>query len=228
MKKIACILTALLLLVACSVTAFAAEDVFVPSISYKDGPTVEDSTVNDTSVTACLVVTSVLQAKEKKTDISQESRDALLDLYAKLESNTIKLPAEYEDLVVRELVDVSFLEDSCVSKDHGHEEDVEKPEISITVRFQMNMPANVDVAVLSYVDGQWKAAESVVNNGDGTVTCVLQDLGPVAFCVPRGTSDLPADTGDAMGRMLWLWALLLIGSMGVLVTLVLNRRKFMK
>ena len=41
----------------------------------------------------------------------------------------------------------------------------------------------VEVAVFSYVDGEWIEAVSVTNNGDGTVTVVFEDICPVAFAV---------------------------------------------
>ena len=65
MRRIACLLLALMMCVMVAMPAMAADDTFVPSISYKDGPDVEDATMGDEDVTGCIVVTSLKEAKEK-------------------------------------------------------------------------------------------------------------------------------------------------------------------
>ena len=106
MKKIIALILALVLILAVAAPAFAAST-FVPSISYKDGPEIEDAEMNGENVGDCIVITSIQQAKDKSTDIYQEDRDLLLEVYEKLNSGEMKLPIE-EDHVIRELLDVSF------------------------------------------------------------------------------------------------------------------------
>ena len=74
--KRSCVLLALLLLAVLAMPAFAAENEFVPSITYKDGPEIEKAQQEKEDVTPCLVVTSIIQAKNKDTDIHQEDRNA--------------------------------------------------------------------------------------------------------------------------------------------------------
>ena len=226
MKKIACVLLTLVLLCAFAVPAFAVDGVFTPSVGYKDGPEIEDSTYEgeDEDLGECLVVTSVSQAQNNTTDIPEEKREQLLEVYEALSNNTLQLPEEYGDMVVRDLIDVSFVGHSG---DHDHEHEEEK-NATVQIRFALGVPVGVEVGVMSYIDGAWVMAENIVNNGDGTVTCTLNTNGPVAFCVPRGTSDLPADTGDAVGRMLWFWIALMAASSVALTGLVLSRRKFLR
>ena len=114
MKKLICLLSALTLLVSLSVSAFAATS-FVPSITYKDGPGLTTGTLDGEDVTDCLVITSIKQATDKTTDITQAERDHLLDVYAKLKAGTMKLPLD-ENYVIRELVDVSFRQDGIMQK----------------------------------------------------------------------------------------------------------------
>ena len=224
MRKIVCLLTALLVCLSMAVPAFAAGDTFVPSISYKDGPVIKSAEMNNENVTSCMVVTSIKGAKNKSTDISQEDRDLLLDVYEKLNSGSMKLPLD-GDYVIRELVDVSFGKTGCVDPDHGHEEWLAEEGNTITIKFDLGVHKSTDVVVMSYVDGQWVKAESVKNNGDGTVTCVFEEICPVAFCVEADAEDVPVKTGDAVGQNLDLWFLLMAVSLaGVVAVMVLRRR----
>lgn len=237
MKRLFAVLAAVLMMALLAVPAFAANE-FVPSIGYKDGPEIEE--VNPVPKDEnpenappkesgnCLVITTITQAQNKETDISQEERDTLLDIYASLKNNDMTMPEIADGLVIRELVDVSWKYDHCVEADHGKDEWLEKEGNALTVTLQTNMPASVRVTVLLYVDGVWREVEDVTNNGDGTITCTFDEIGPVAICVPGDANEPPAVTGDNLGRMLWLWVLLLVCSMAALTTLFLSRRKFLR
>lgn len=117
MRKGICLLVALILCAALVCPAFAYE--FVPSITYKPTPDLgqvklvislpaeETQEPGETApayeeihVDGCIVVTSITQAEEKTTDIAQETRDTLLDVYAKLSDGSMDLfaiPEEYFD-----------------------------------------------------------------------------------------------------------------------------------
>lgn len=227
MKRLFSLLAAALMMVLLAVPAFAANE-FVPSIGYKDGPEIDEAEMNQEDVTACLVVTSLLQAQDKKTDISQEDRDLLLEVYEKLKANKMELPLESEDLVIRELIDVSWREEDCQEPGHPHKEWLQQENTALTVTFKTNIPSDVEVVVLVYVNSEWVRVESVTQNSDNTLTCVFEDICPVAICVPSDANEPPAVTGDDMGRMLWLWVLLLVCSVIALTTLFLSRRKFLR
>ena len=221
------IMLALVLLLCIAMACPVFADSFVPSIGYKDGPQIEEAKMDGKDVTGCLVVSSLKNAEEKSTDISQESRDLLLDVYQQFVDGTMELPLE-GDYVVRELVDVSFRQEECVEKDHGHDKWLEQEKNTVTVRFDLGVKADEKVEVLVYVDGQWIPVENVVNNGDGTVTCEFEDICPVAFCLENGSGGEPPKTGDAMGRSLYLWIAVMAASLVALLVLLLNRRKFMR
>ena len=226
MKKCISLMMALLMCAALVCPVFATGDsVFVPSISYKDSPEVEDAEMGGEEVDDCLIVTSVAEAEEGSTDISQEERDALLEVYEQIEAGEMELPLE-EDYVVRELVDVSFEYSDCVQPGHGKEEETAKEDTTITITFDLGVSPDTDVVVLVYVDGEWVPAESVVNNGDGTVTVVLEDIGIVAFCV-EAEADRP-QTGDVMGSQLILWIVLMAASLAAVVVLLISRKKHRK
>ena len=223
MKKIVALILALVLCLAVAAPAFAA-GTFVPSVSYKDGPEIEDAEMDGQKVDACLIVSSVADAKNKTTDIGQDDRDQLVEVYDALLGGTMKLPIE-EDHVIRDLVDVSFAETGCVGQNHGHEEWLAQPGNTVTVTFDLGVAKSEEVFVMVYVDGQWVPAEKVINNGDGTVTVVFEDICPVAFCVVDDKVDGPAQTGDAEGQDIFQWIVIMIASVISMVALTVHRRK---
>lgn len=228
MRKMVCALLALLLCCSMVFPVFAAEG-FVPSISYKNAPDVEDAVLQGGSgekedVAGCIVVSSIKDAKQKTTDIDQETRDLLLEVYDELEDGSVKLPVDNEKYVVRELVDVSFGKTSCVDAGHGHEEALEETDVTATVKFDLGVGKYTDVVVLAYVDGKWQQIKSVTNNGDGTVTCVFDRFCPVAFCVEATAVGESPKTGDQVASMT-LWIVLLIVSAAAVVVLLVFRKK---
>lgn len=228
MRRITCLICALALCLTLAVPVFAASGTFVPSITYKDGPEVRDAVQNGEDVSGCIVVTSIKAAEEKSTDIYQEDRDLLLEIYEELEAGSMVLPLEDKDYVVRELVDISFVKTDCVEVPHGHKEWLAKEDTTITIRLDLGVKQNTDVVVLVYLDGEWVPAEKVVNNGDGTLTCEFEDICPVAFCVDAGAEQEPPKTGDAMADSLWLWVTVLTVSLLAMVILLLNRKRFIR
>lgn len=228
MRRIACLLLALMMCVMVAMPAMAADDTFVPSISYKDGPDVEDATMGDEDVTGCIVVTSLKEAKEKTTDIGQDDRDLLWDVYNKLSNGTMELNVDSKKYVVRELVDVSFKEKACVQVPHGHEEELKKDDTTVEITFDMSLPKHANLKVFVYLDGKWVEVEKVTNNGDGTVTCVFDDICPVAFAVEAEANKEPAKTGDNVGVNMIYWIVLMVASFAAIVVLVINRRKFVR
>lgn len=224
MKRVLCLVFAAVLCFMLACPAFAAEGTFVPSIGYKDSLDIKDAKLDGNSVKDCLTVTSVIEAKDKSTDISQEERDALLEVYQQLLDGTMKSPVEDGDLVIRDLVYVGFSQSDCVGEGHTHQEDLKKEGTTVTVTFDAGIPAGSEVKVLCYANGKWVEAVKTTNNGDGTVTAELEDLGILAFVVDRDAGT-PPQTGDAMGRNLLLWILLMLVSLAAVVVLVAGRRR---
>lgn len=226
MRRIICLLGVLLVCGTLVCPAFAAANTFVPSISYKDGPDIEEAVLDGENVGGCVVVSSITDAKNKTTDISQEERDTLLDVYEQLSDGSMKLPCENDDYVIRELVDVSFRKTACVDAEHDHKEELAKAGTTITIDFDLGVAKTTEVVVMTYIDGEWAPIESVENNGDGTITCVFEQLCPVAFCVEADAEDAPPKTGDAAGKDLIFWGTLMAVSAAAVVVLPVCRRKY--
>ena len=217
MRKILSIVMVLALAMAMAAPAMAAKDSFVPSIGYKDGPEIVGGDLVD-----CLENTSISEAEKGETSISQEDRELLLDIYQQLVDGTMKLPIENDRYVIRDLIDVSFTPD-C-DEAHDHDGWLKEEENSISLTFDLGVGPDEKVIIMVYVDGQWQEVECV-NNGDGTVTGIFKVICPVIFCVENTTP--PAQTGDASGRMLGLWAALMAASAAAMAVLVVRRRAFM-
>lgn len=234
MRKMMSLLMVLLICMSLACPVLAAENTFVPSIPYKDSPDVEsviqgakDEIEKGENVSGCVVISSIIDAIEKITDITQESRDQLLELYEKLSEGFMSLPIE-ESYVIRELLDVSFEFTDCVETEHAHDPELEKEGVVISVKVNLGVKPETDVVVLSYQDGQWVPAVSVVNNGDGTVTCVLENSGPVVFCVDADADLEPPKTGDSAGVELIGWSVLLVVALLGIVCLAVLRRKIVR
>ena len=229
MKKWVLCVIAMALCATLVCPAFAANDTFVPSISYKDGPDVEKAILDGKTVGDCLTITSIRQATEGNTDIYQNERDLLLDVYAKLSNGSMKLPLE-ETYVVRELLDVSFKASACRDQGHGHKEKLAEPGTTLSVDFDLGVNQDAKIEVLTYMtddsgNAGWIKIEGVTNNGDGTLTCVFEDICPVAFCV-LDEGKIPPKTGDSIGNQLWLWVTLMGVSAVAIVALTWSRFKY--
>lgn len=208
---------------------------FVPSITYKDDIPVIDIESNiiigggdswGSGIDECVVVTSIAQAIDKSTDISQDDRDLLLKVYEAIAKGEMDLPLNKE-YVIRDLVDISFEYEDCrCIEEHGHKDEcLAEDGVTLTITFDMGVASTDEVIVMAYVDGEWTAIKSVVNNGDGTVTCIFEDICPVAFVVNESTpADVP-QTGDAtMSPWIWL-TLMAVCAVGIVVLLVMKRKK---
>lgn len=219
MRRMMSLLAVLLVCLTLVTPAAAAIGDFVPSITYKDTPDIDKVEGAEKS---CIVVTSIKQAEDKTTDITQDDRDLLLDVYKKLSKGEMKLPLDY-DYVVKYLVDVSWKYNAC-RVPHEHKQWHDKDDTVVTLTFDVGVAKGADMDVLAYVDGKWVEVPAK-NNGNGTVTCEFEDFCPVAFCVKASTNAAPPKTGDAAGANLWIWIVLMAVALVLIVALVVIRRK---
>lgn len=240
-KVISLILAMMLCLSVCGMVS-AAEDDFVPSISYKPGPpldtgkddggrttigTIRDGDGNTLGYVYeedCLVITTIAEALDDvQTGIPEDAEALLEQVYQELLNDNMELPYENsEDMAIIQLVDATFL---CAGATDGidHEAMIEPEGIYLELTFDLGVGANVDVEVMCYVDGQWVKVQTI-NNGDGTVTCLFEKICPIAFAVPSNAVK-PPKTGDNSTAELGLWIALLTTSTLAVAGLVIFRRK---
>lgn len=245
MRKLMSLILALLLCFSVCGTAFAAEDDFVPSITYKDGPGLiveedgegnrtvgticaEDEEVLDNVAPECLVVTTIAEALENvETGIPTEAEALLEEVYQQLLDGSMELPFENPDeMVIIHLVDATMV---CKGTTEGTDHDamLEAEGVYLELSFDLGVGADVPVSVMCYVDGQWVAVRTV-NNGNGTVTCWFEQICPIAFAVPASALENTPATGDRSGAELGLWIALLAVSTVALSGLVIFRRKIVR
>ncbi len=226
MKRAISLAIALVMIFAFACPAFAAENEFVGSITYKDGPVLVSAEINGEGVGECIVITSIGEAKAKTTDITQDERDLLLEVYEKLNDGSMD-PGLGDGYVIRELFDINFAYNACrQDDDHGNkDEELAKPGVIITLTLKLGIAASDDIIVKAYKDGQWVDIKTT-NNGDGTVTCEFEHFCPVLFAVNSGSSSQPPKTGDTMGQYLPLWiGLMVLCVAGIVTVSVVSSRK---
>lgn len=208
---------------------------FVPSITYKDGLDITDVESNlqtdggnrwGSGIDKCLVVTSVAQAAEKSTDISQDDRDLLLEVYEALAKGDMGLPLD-GNYVIRDLVDISFKYEDCrCIEEHDHKDAcLAQDGVTLTVTFDMGVTADADVIVMAYVNGEWTAIKRVINNGDGTVTCIFEDICPVAFVVNEPAKAGPAKADNTLGDGVWKWIAVMAACVAGIAALTVGKRR---
>ncbi len=226
MKKLIVLAMAVLLCMSMVLPVCAEEQEFVPSITYKDGLDATKATMNGEGVDDCIVVTSIKEAQDKSTDIHQDSRDELLDVYEKLEDGSMKLPLEGEYVII-ELVDISFALSGCVEvTEHEHEAWLKQDGNTVTVDLG-HVNKGLDLVVLTYNDGEWTKVENVKDNGDGTYTIEFEHFCPVAFCAEADAVEEAPKTGDNANVFAWM-ALMLAAGAALVVVLMANRRRAAK
>lgn len=234
MKKQISLLMVMALLFAVAMPVAAEE--FVPSISYKDHPDVVgvpeiiDGETRETLDSECIEITPVSDALDTPVEDRDPSDALLVEVYEKLTNGDMKLPIPGTDAdeekyyVVRDLLDVSMICDD-VHTDPDHVGELEKPDVFVEIVFDLGVKEDKEVTVLVYLDGEWHPIEGVTNNGDGTITCIFEDLCPVAFCVEdEGKAPAPP-TRDKLGQDLLLWVILMIVSSGAAITMLACQRK---
>ena len=230
-KRIVSLVLAVVLSLAMVVPAMASEN-FVASVPAKDHPQVvfvvgpdgqyyigtisEDGTVSDYVPEDCLVITSIAQA-DASTEIPEDAKSLLKEVYAKLMDGSMTLPydqyglTDTDTLVIRDLFDATWL---CGE----HPEMIEPEGIVLNLTFDLGLESGAPIYVFQYKNNEWNKIESAVNNGDGTVTCTFENLCPIAFVVDTSDYVPPIKTGDNVGN-LGLWFGLLVASGVALVAI---------
>ena len=187
MKKIISLVLAMIMVFAMGATAFAAtvapsvEDPFgvINARILKDGKFVEGIVFGP----SCLIVTHISEINEAHPAVTEEAK-FLGEVYKKLLSGEMKIPYEKagfnsENMVLIDLYDATFL---C----QEHPDKLAPEGVVIEITFKVNVNPGEKVCVMTYKNNQWIPAESVKNNGNGTVTCVFENLCPIAFAVETG------------------------------------------
>ena len=202
MKKLTAILMSVMMFMVMALPGYAVNgDGFVSSVTGEPAPGIvtngdvigfvvdENGDVIDEVKTGDIVITPV----SDKDSLPDDAKKDLEDAYDKIENDEMEYPQELIEAlggqpVAKELFDLSIIdEDIQKYLDEGN---------SIKLTLDTKLPADENVMVAAYVDGQWVLASECVVNEDGTLTFVMDKFCPVAIFV-KG-ADLPV-SGEGDG-----------------------------
>ena len=250
MKKIICLLTVLVLCMCLVVPAFAAENEFVPSITYKPNPEIvpvpdapeediigvvrnEDGDIIDYVGHGCLMVTPIAYVWDEEIEVAPDVERLLTFLYEELSSNKMEIPYEKHEanldpanMVIRDLFDARWV---C----EEHRKMIEDEGITFEITFDLGVVADTEIFVMTYDEegNEWSPIVKTVNNGDGTVTCTFEHLCVVEFSMltapaaPAASTNAPAEDAQEPANLLpWIIALGL-AVVAFVVVLVVSKNK---
>lgn len=199
MKKFATALLALVLVLGLTYPAFAAENGFVPSISYKAEPDVietegavaiirdADGNVVEYVQSGCLLITPLADAMDEEKDVPEEIRELLKGLYEDLTSGEMTIPYEKheaelkaDEMAIRDLLDIRF---TC----EEYKAMMEQDGYTLEIIFDLGVAEDLEIYTMTYdeEDEEWNPIVSTTNNQDGTVTFVFDELCAVEFSVKK-------------------------------------------
>ena len=256
MKKVIVSMLVLTFVLTGIISAAAADGSFVPSVSYKGSPeivvsgqengknvigAVVDGNGNklSTEYDDCIVISSVVDAKNAATGISQQTRSTLLSVYDQLSAKNAKLSAlipglndiakeklganaTADDLVVSDLFDITAVCDELKSNLTG--------ENSIMLTFRLPAKRSALVATMVYYEGKWEPAEKITHNADGTVSITFKRFCPVAFLIKGESNEqeqpLPPSGDDT--NLVFLASILAVSAFGLITTALCVRFQYNK
>ena len=243
MRKVICMMTVLLLCVSLVMPAFAQEDEFVPSITYKPEPEIvpvqgedgkayigvirnAEGEIIDYVEAGCLRITPVAHLWDEEIEIPEDIEELLRFVYQGLIDRSVEIPyaelqAELADanMVIRDLFDARW---TCVE----HPEMVAPEGIVLEITFDLGVMEDAEIFVTTYDEGTkaWTGIVKTVNNGDGTVTCTFEHLCAIAFSMGIAKDPAPVEEPTGMGILPWI-LLLVVAVVAVVVILVSKKKK---
>lgn len=245
MKKIICLLTVLVLCMSLVVPAMAAEDGFVPSITYKPNPEIvpvvgedgqeyigvirdKDGKILDYVGHGCLMVTPIAHVWDEEIEVAPVVEELLLFVYGALNDGSMTIPYEKHEaeldpeyMVIRDLFDARWV---C----EEHRKMVEEEGIIFEITFDLGVVADAEIFVMTYDEEtkEWDPIVKTVNNGDGTVTCSFEHLCAVEFSMPVAAApSAPAEDMQPGANMLPWYIILILAIIAFVVILIARKKK---
>ncbi len=220
MKKVIVFALAAILAVGSMMAVFAAD--FTPSVQGKPAPEIEtvltengeetlaiirDAQGNEVAALTAddLIITPVSKVDEAIEEISSRLGKAYYQI--KQATSLEKIVPEITDLI-EEIPEVSKVEDLVVRDlfdvyiSDKYKEILAVAGNSMAITFKLGIAKNDTVVCLHNVGGEnWKVIDmdNVINNGDGTVTVILNGDGPIAFAVKSANAAPEVTTTNKNG-----------------------------
>ena len=250
MRKVICMMIAIVLCLGLVAPTYASEAGFVPSITYKPIPTIvsvvdengnefagvirnEQGEIVDYVDHGCLLITPVAHIWDDEIVVPKDVEELLAFLYEALNSGEMKIPYEKHEadldpanMVIRDLFDVQW---TC----EEHRAMVEAEGVTLEITFDLGVVADAQIFVMTYDEAtkEWSPIVKTVNNGDGTVTCTFEHLCVVEFSMltapaaSAASTNAPAEDAQEPANLLpWIIALGL-AVVAFVVVLVVSKNK---
>lgn len=243
MKRLVCLLTVLMMCMSLVLPAYAAEDNFVPSITYKPNPEIvpveneageefigvirdENGEIIDYVGHGCIQITPIAHIWDEETEVPAEVEQLLTFVYGELNSNNMEIPYEKHDaaldsanMVIRDLFDARW---AC----EEHRDMIEKEGVVFEITFDLGVVADAQIFVMTYDEeaNEWYPIVKTVNNGDGTVTCTFEHLCAIEFSMPLVVTSAPVEETQAPNVLPWI-VVLLVAAAAVAVMVIKNKKK---
>jgi len=212
MKRFVTLLLTFVLFASMSISAFAAQDTFVPSITQKAAPEVvaTEETTEDgqaiigtvviagtgeevhKAVVGSLIVTAITEVDDA-SHLTEEKIEELKTIFTELSEGTKKLSdlSEAFNAHVKEVLGEDKSVDDLVVKDlfdvtitdEQLESYLAQEDTRINLTFNAGLKEGQFAAVMLFKNNEWLMAENVTNNGDGTVTATFDHFCPVMIIV---------------------------------------------
>ena len=245
MRRILCVLTVLLLCMSMVLPVFAADDGFVPSITYKPNPELvpvqgedgeeyigyvrdQDGNILSGVSEGCLRITPIAYVWDEEIEVPEKIEELLLFIYNSLNDGSMEMPYEKHEadldpanMVVRDLFDARW---SC----EEHPKMLEPEGVVLELTFDLGVVADAQIFVQTYdeVTKEWSPIVDVVNNGDGTVTCTFEHLCAIEFSMPvKAATSAPVVEAQKPNVLPWIIILIAAACAAVAVVVVKNKKK---
>lgn len=243
MRKIICLLTAIVLCMGLAAPAFAAENDFVPSISYKPTPDIvpvedpdgeecigvirdKDGKIIDYVGHGCLMVTPIAHVWDEEIEVPKVIEDLLTKVYEALKDGSMTIPYEKHEadldaanMVIRDLFDARWV---C----EEHRKMIEDEGVTFEITFDLGVVSDAEIFVMTYDEAknEWSPIVKAVNNGDGTVTCTFEHLCAVEFSMYVAPTDVPSDVTPGADLLPWI-IVLILAIVGIVVVVIAKNKK---
>lgn len=245
MKKLMSVAVVMLLCLSLvlPVCAVEAGNGFVPSITYKPTPefvpvydeagneyigVIKDAEGNilDYVSHGCLLVTPIAHVWDEDIEVPIEVEELLLFLYNGLNDGSITIPYELHEanldpanMVIRDLFDVRW---NC----EEHAKSLDEPGVVLELILDLGVVPEAQIYGQTYDEdtGTWEPLVSVVNNGDGTLTCIFEHLCGVEFSMPLTLTPAVVEEQKAPNILPWV-IILVLAAIGIVAVVVSKKKK---
>ena len=242
MRRIICLIVAVVLCLSFAAPAFAANG-FVPSITYKPNPEIvpikdengeeavgvirnSKGDVVDYVYHSCFQITPIAHVWDPEIEVPEYIEDLLIYVYeglnkGELEIDYKKFEAELNaaDMVIRDLFDIRWFceEHAALLKEQGN---------TVDIIFDLGVVSDAEIFVATFDETtkDWTPIVKTVNNGDGTVTCTFEHFCAISFSMAMPGSNVPVDDVQAPNLLPWI-ILLIVTIIAVVVILVVKNKK---